>query len=343
MYSNLSIVIPLFQSANWIEKTLEALGGDGPNSFEVIIVDDGSTDNGLKKAQDWLMSNWNGPWKCIQKQENGGAFLARCRGTQEASGEWITFLDADDDLAQTSLISWMKHTQSNVDVVVGRIQNIDKFGQPIHWTSFLEKDELLTGHQMTQAYLDQYTGFGTVWAKLIRRSILQPVMDELKSADRVYIDNDNEVILRCYLRARFVALVARGVYNWRDHENASSHGNQRRMDIVLDKVAGARRSFLWLKAFAPEFLPLSLSRWEIELTAALGYPHPDESFARGPAWDLEWRKLVKTSPDWAHSMERALKRRIQWRDSMTHEQREQMREKQLAHLREHRQFNPPLS
>ena len=86
-----SIVIPLFNKENYIKKTLQSVLSQSYKNFEVIVINDGSTDNSLeiiKKIKDDRIRVFN--------QKNQGASTARNNGVRKAKFEWVALLDADD-------------------------------------------------------------------------------------------------------------------------------------------------------------------------------------------------------------------------------------------------------
>lgn len=93
----LSIVIPLYNAETYIRNCLDPiLGSDLPNdSFEIVIVDDGSTDNGVQVVTEYLKKHTN---IHIYRQENQGQSVARNRGVNESCGEYIWFVDSDDSV-----------------------------------------------------------------------------------------------------------------------------------------------------------------------------------------------------------------------------------------------------
>lgn len=88
-----SIIIPLYNKEGLIRKTLETVFGQTYPDFEVIVVNDGSTDGSIKEIEE----NYNDPRLRIINQKNSGVSAARNRGIDEAKGEYIAFLDADDE------------------------------------------------------------------------------------------------------------------------------------------------------------------------------------------------------------------------------------------------------
>ena len=89
----ISVVIPLYNKAHTIVNTLTTVMNQTYKDFEVIIVNDGSTDNGV----DLIKSNFNDSRIRIINQKNSGVSAARNCGIEEAKGNWIAFLDADDE------------------------------------------------------------------------------------------------------------------------------------------------------------------------------------------------------------------------------------------------------
>lgn len=93
----LSVVVPLYNKEQSICKTLESVVAQTYTDFEVVIVNDGSTDKSLELVNDFVsrLKIDARRWKIVSK-ENGGVSSARNRGIVEAQGKYIAFLDGDD-------------------------------------------------------------------------------------------------------------------------------------------------------------------------------------------------------------------------------------------------------
>ena len=89
--TDISVVIPLYNKAPHIAKAIESVLQQTVKPFEIIVVDDGSTDDGYSVAEKFTNNNV----RCI-RQSNQGESAARNRGVNEARGQYIAFLDADD-------------------------------------------------------------------------------------------------------------------------------------------------------------------------------------------------------------------------------------------------------
>lgn len=88
----ISVVIPLYNKEKYIRRAVDSVLGQTCQGFELIVVNDGSTDRGPA-----IVREYNDPRICLIDQENRGVSAARNRGIGEARGEFVTFLDADDE------------------------------------------------------------------------------------------------------------------------------------------------------------------------------------------------------------------------------------------------------
>lgn len=96
-----SVIIPLYNKAPYVKKALESVLSQTFRDFELIVVDDGSTDESLAIAQS-VLYECNTHHRLIH-QDNAGVSTARNNGVAVAQGEFVSFLDADDWWAPTFL------------------------------------------------------------------------------------------------------------------------------------------------------------------------------------------------------------------------------------------------
>ena len=116
----ISIIIPCYNTSKYLEKCVDSLLCQSYQDFEIIIVDDGSTDDSAKIAER-LQKN-NPKVKLVSHNKNQGLFSARITGVEASRGEYITFVDADDTVS----VDWLRLlTESilkeNADIAVGQM------------------------------------------------------------------------------------------------------------------------------------------------------------------------------------------------------------------------------
>ena len=90
-----SVIIPLYNKAPYVRKALETVCTQTCRDYEIIVINDGSTDNSAIIAEEFLNSVEGINYKILQ-QKNAGVAAARNNGVTQAHGDYLAFLDADD-------------------------------------------------------------------------------------------------------------------------------------------------------------------------------------------------------------------------------------------------------
>lgn len=93
-----SVIVPLYNKQDFLARSLASIKAQTYRQYEVIIVDDGSTDDSLAQARKLSEPHWN-----IHSQANAGVSAARNRGVSLSHGKYLCFLDADDEWLPTFL------------------------------------------------------------------------------------------------------------------------------------------------------------------------------------------------------------------------------------------------
>lgn len=89
-----SIIVPLYNKAQYIEHTLHSIANQTYQDYELIVIDDGSTDGSYEIAESMINNRINNGR--IIRQENSGVSVTRNHGVSISRGDYVTFLDADD-------------------------------------------------------------------------------------------------------------------------------------------------------------------------------------------------------------------------------------------------------
>lgn len=161
----ISVIIPIYNVSTTIEKILESLLQQTERDFEVIMVDDGSIDDSADICQ--RIARQDTRFRYIH-QKNAGVSAARNRGLQEATGEYIAFLDADDIVAPNYLQELLRACK-NADIAVCDV--VVREGG-METKRFTQAPCLLTQAEALNALLIRQTINSGPYAKLFRRKIL---------------------------------------------------------------------------------------------------------------------------------------------------------------------------
>ena len=115
--SLISIIIPIYNAASLIKRCINSILVQTYKEYEIIIVDDGSTDNSLQVCQDFAKTYNN---ITVFHKENEGQTSARKYGLERSNGKYIYFVDADDYIPEDTLsFLYQKITSQDLDMVEG--------------------------------------------------------------------------------------------------------------------------------------------------------------------------------------------------------------------------------
>lgn len=131
----ISIIVPVFNEEKYISTTLDSIINQNFDDYEVIVVDDGSTDDTCKIVEEKL-SNSSLPHKIIH-QENSGVSVARNKGIKESTGDYIVFVDGDDYILSNHLSELY-----NPEYDFSLIQMVKKDNDKLSDVHFYEVDEI---------------------------------------------------------------------------------------------------------------------------------------------------------------------------------------------------------
>ncbi len=107
----ISVIVPVYNVEKYICTCLESILKQSCQDFELILVDDGSTDDSIELAKEYLR-NKDVIYRIVEK-ENGGLASARNAGLAAASGDFVSFIDADDAISEDFLEKLLKAIQEN--------------------------------------------------------------------------------------------------------------------------------------------------------------------------------------------------------------------------------------
>jgi glycosyltransferase involved in cell wall biosynthesis len=171
--TQVSVVIPVYNVEKYIAETVQSVLNQSYSDFELLIVDDGSSDRSIEICQ-----QFTDPRIRIIQQPNQGVSAARNAGIREAKGKYIAFLDGDDLWTVDKLEKHVQHLESspNVGVSFCRSAFIDETGSPL---SIYQMPQLT---EITPAKILCRNPIGNGSAPVIRRA----VFEDLECQSRIY-------------------------------------------------------------------------------------------------------------------------------------------------------------
>lgn len=126
MEKKISIIIPVYNTSKYIEKCLNSIINQTMESIEIIIVNDGSTDNSEEIIQKWIDKNEHKKTIKYFKKENGGLSEARNFGVKQATGKYITFVDSDDYLDKNIYKNLEKYIDEKIELIKFKMSTVDE-------------------------------------------------------------------------------------------------------------------------------------------------------------------------------------------------------------------------
>ncbi len=197
----ISIIIPFYNTGKSCALLVKQLLNDKQRDIEVICIDDNSTDDSLKTVNAVCKKDKRA--KVIHQEKNQGSAAARNRGLEEAAGDYVVFLDSDDDIAALFLTKMLEGITMNNSVlaVCGIRQNylhtrkiVDKFTTPVDkqrsnetWEEYILRLMAKDAHLyscVNKIYKRQYISAGKIHfdTKLDFAEDTKFVLDYLKQA-----------------------------------------------------------------------------------------------------------------------------------------------------------------
>lgn len=242
---SISVVVPTYNRAKLVTEAIDSLLSQTRVPDEIIVVDDGSTDDTLTTLQRYPL-----PVRVIER-ENGGLAVARNTGLEHATGDLIAFLDDDDTLTPRSIEIRAVFLEQNpsFDVVYGDIRLTDLDGKDLGLYSTTTRITAPSGSVLAAFALRNRR---PVHAFMFRREILNKTGVFDPNLRRL---EDYHFWLRVAMYGRFQYLPDI-MGDYRFHTDQMTHVQQRRM---IETEAAVREEFFSTPAFAA-LLPLQRAR-----------------------------------------------------------------------------------
>lgn len=207
----ISIIIPIYNVESYLKQCLESLKDQALKDFEVILVNDGSTDNSLTICREYssLLPNCK-----VLEQCNQGVSAARNKGIQHASGNYLYFMDSDDwlDINFIELLTNQIH-KHDFDVFIFGYNKVNSSGELIN--KIMPRNESIIEKNKNFENLFEFLNEGiglAVWDKVIKTSIVKEnkiFFEKMRNAE------DFVFSMEIFSKIQSVKIISFNPYNYR--------------------------------------------------------------------------------------------------------------------------------
>lgn len=210
---NLTIAVAIYNIEKYLPKCLESLLNQSiKENYEILLINDGSTDNSLKICEEFLIKGLKAE---ILTKKNGGLSSVRNLAINEAKGKYIFFIDGDD---------WIE--KNTIETVFNNIKEFDMLVFGFHWifSKIIEedfrfkKDEILVENIENEIFKNNINT--AVWNKVFKKEIILKnnlKFPELKGAE------DYLFIYEYLLKCERIKKISTPLYNYNQRENSLSN------------------------------------------------------------------------------------------------------------------------
>lgn len=205
--SLVSIIVPIYNAEKYLDSCIQSVLRQTYTNWELILIDDGSTDKSRRIAEEYGFADER---ITVFHQKNLGVSLARNQGIDEATGNYVVFLDADDELIEDCLAKTVNIAEeTNADVVAGRsCENQELFQDRIIWTGAEALENSLKDHLFTYS----------ACAKLIRREFI----GKTRFTPDIRINEDSYFVFQLLCKQNVFVLTNDVIYFYRANSESSS-------------------------------------------------------------------------------------------------------------------------
>ena len=168
-----SIIVPVYNTGKYLSLCIESILNQSFTGFEILLIDDGSTDESGDICKEYAKKDSR---IRVFHKENGGVSSARNIGLDNASGEWIYFVDSDDQILPGGLQTMVDCISDGVDIVMGGYKRYNESGDVVYEIDdrvicLMDKRESLSTLYARHGKFYDYLTYGCI--RFLRNTIIQ--------------------------------------------------------------------------------------------------------------------------------------------------------------------------
>lgn len=205
----ISIIIPIYNAEKSIEKCLDSINSQTYTNWEAIIIDDGSSDKSGIICDEYTIKDAR--FK-VTHTKNVGASSARNKGIELATGDWITFIDADDYVDKEYLeVLTSNITSDNKTLIIQGLKEVTNIGSIIKKNEF--ENEILSNAYIKKAFNEkEIFKYGYTVAKLYNRQTINE--QRIRFNEAISYSEDLLFMLEYILHCDRIKFIGGAHYNY---------------------------------------------------------------------------------------------------------------------------------
>lgn len=209
-----SIIVPYFNSADTLRRCVDSVISQTFSDWELLLVDDGSEDHGIYPGEDSRIRSF--------RQPHRGVSASRNRGIQEALGEYLLFLDADDYIERNYLLDFAEALSTfSSNICLSGLTRIERDGTSRYlafpFSGLVSNEVILPSFYELQRTNQLY---GYVAGKAVRRSFL--IENHLFFNETLHKSEDLDFFLRCYEKCSSFLFIPNTDYHYIKYDGGTS-------------------------------------------------------------------------------------------------------------------------
>lgn len=219
-----SIIIPSYNAARYLPKCIESIINQSYKNLEILIIDDGSTDNSYQICNNY--ADHDNRIRIISS-ENKGPANARNIGLKNSRGEFISFVDADDFIEENTLSLLIRgYHQSKADLIIGNFRKIkngvneERRDIPLLENTLLNKKDLIDYARLYLKRPNKHLLFAFSWGRLFKSDIIKK--HDISFNSQLHTFEDVAFNFDYLKHTKNVFFLKEAVYNHTTYDNYSS-------------------------------------------------------------------------------------------------------------------------
>ncbi|WP_072543299.1 glycosyltransferase family 2 protein [Bacteroides mediterraneensis] len=202
MNPSISIIVPVYNAERTLNRCVDSILSQTFQEWELLLIDDGSTDRSGELCDEYVSKDQR--IKVFHKK-NGGVSSARNTGLNHAKGEWITFIDSDDEIPKNTFTDDCKYFTE--DLIVGAYYEAKEDKEYHRW--FLHAGVFYQNH-LSEFYTKNISApiFGVVWGKLFRNRLCKG----LDFDTNMKVGEDTLFVMQYLQRVKELRVIDKDVY-----------------------------------------------------------------------------------------------------------------------------------